>query len=67
MYIRYIWLFWPTFVVLTCKIAFIVVVALVTLQLKVGLYSKSIVYTASPSLGTVVKVLSKARAYDAWL
>ena len=43
MYIRNSWLFIPTFVVLTCSTADVAVVPLLTLQLKVGLYSKSMV------------------------
>ena len=43
MYIRNSWLFWPTLEVVTCRMADVEVVELVTLQLKVGLYSKSMV------------------------
>jgi hypothetical protein len=43
MYIRYSWLLVPVLVVVTTRTADVGVVELSTVQLKVGLYSKSIV------------------------
>lgn len=43
------------------SVAALTVVSLVTLQLKVGLYSKSIVYTAKPTRGTSEKFRLKLK------
>lgn len=53
----------------TIRLALVVVVSLVTFVLKVGLYSKSMLYTARPIRGTKEKVLSNCNEYVAelWL
>jgi len=57
MYIKYSWLLLPLLVDVTTKTADVAVVELSTVQLKVGLYSKSIVYTANPIRGMIEKIL----------